>query len=114
MSQKLLAGTYFPGGPVVKTLSSSAEGMGSIPGQRAKISHSSQPKNQSIKQKQCCNKFNKDLKNGPHQKKRKRNMSAKLTEAFCPQDSFPDILVPSHPCVSTSLLLSFILLFRKE
>ena len=59
MSQKLLAGTYFPGGPGVKTLSSGAEGMGSIPGQGAKISHSSQPKNQSIKQKQCCNKFNK-------------------------------------------------------
>ena len=66
MSQKLLAGTYFPGGPGVKTLSSGAEGMGSIPGQGAKISHSSQPKNQSIKQKQCCNKLNKDLKNGPH------------------------------------------------
>ena len=26
------------------------------------------PKNQDIKQKQCCNKFNKDCKNGPHQK----------------------------------------------
>ena len=34
----------FPGGPVVKILSSSAKGMGSIPGQGAKISHSSQPK----------------------------------------------------------------------
>ena len=66
LSQKLLAGTYFPGGPGVKTLSSGAEGMGSIPGQGAKISHSLQPKNQNIKQKQRCNKFNKDLKNGPH------------------------------------------------
>ena len=26
------------------------------------------PENQSIKQKQYCNKFNKDFKNGPHQK----------------------------------------------
>ena len=43
--------------------------MGSIPGQGAKIPHASQPKNQNIKQKQYCNKFNKDLKNGPHQKK---------------------------------------------
>ena len=31
--------------------------------------HVSQPKNQNIKQKQCCNKFNKDFKNGPHFKK---------------------------------------------
>ena len=60
----------FPGSPVVKTLSSSAEGIGLIPGQGAKISHSSQPKNQNIKQKQCCNKFNKDFKNGPHPEKK--------------------------------------------
>ena len=26
-------------------------------------------KNQNVKQKQYCNKFNKDFKNGPHQKK---------------------------------------------
>ena len=26
------------------------------------------PKNQTIKQKQYCNKFNDDFKNGPHQK----------------------------------------------
>ena len=43
--------------------------MGSIPGQGAKIPHASWPKNQNIKQKQYCNKFNKDFKNGPHQKK---------------------------------------------
>ena len=34
----------FPGGPVVKTLPSSAGGVGSIPGQEVKISHASQPK----------------------------------------------------------------------
>ena len=28
-------------------------------------------KNQNMKQEQCCNKFNKDFKNGPHQKKEK-------------------------------------------
>ena len=33
----------FPGGPVVKTSPSNAEGMGSIPGQGAKIPHASQP-----------------------------------------------------------------------
>ena len=50
----------FPGGPVVKTSPSNAGG--------AKIPHASQPKKQNIKQKQNCNKFNKDFKNGPHQK----------------------------------------------
>ena len=38
----------FPGGPVVKTSPSNAEGMGSIPGQGAKIPYASQPKNQNI------------------------------------------------------------------
>ena len=52
---------------MVKTSPSNAEGAGSIPGQEAKIPHASQPKNQNIKQKQYCNKFNKDFKNGPHQ-----------------------------------------------
>ena len=52
----------FPGGPVVKTLPSNAGGAGSIPGRGTKIPHASQPKNQSIKQKQYCNKFNKDFK----------------------------------------------------
>ena len=52
----------FPGGPVVKTSPSSAGGAGSIPGRGAKIPHASWPKNQNIKQKQCCNKFNKTLK----------------------------------------------------
>ena len=51
----------FPGGPVVKTLPSNAGGEGSIPGGRAKIPHALQPKNQNIKQKQYCNKFNKDF-----------------------------------------------------
>ena len=42
--------------------------MGSIPGEGAKIPHASWPKNQNIKQKQYCNKFNKNFKNGPHKK----------------------------------------------
>ena len=37
---------------------------------RSKIPHASQPKNQNIKRKQYCNKFNKDFKNDPHQKKK--------------------------------------------
>ena len=59
----------FPGGPVVKTLPSNARGVGLILCQGAKIPHASQPKNQNIKQKQYCNKFNEDFKNGPHPKK---------------------------------------------
>ena len=59
----------FPDGPVVKTSPSNAGGVGSIPGRGAKIPHTSGPKNQNRKQKQYCTKFNKDFKNGPHQKK---------------------------------------------
>ena len=58
----------FPDGPVVKTSPSDAGDVGSIPGWGPKISHASWPKNQNIKQKQYCNTFNKDFKNGPHQK----------------------------------------------
>ena len=56
----------FPGDPVVKTSPSKAVGVDSIPPQRAKIPHASCPENQNIRQKQYCNKFNKDLKNGPY------------------------------------------------
>ena len=59
-----------PGGPVVRTLPSNAGGAGSIPGQGAKIPRASGPKTQNIKQRQYCNKFNKDFKNGPYQKKK--------------------------------------------
>ena len=51
----------FPGGLVVKTLPSNTVGVGSIPGQRAKIIHASGSKKQNIKLKQYCNKFNKDF-----------------------------------------------------
>ena len=60
----------FPGGPVVKTLPSDAGGAGSIPGRGARIPRASRPENQNMKQKQCCNKFNEDFKNGPHKKKK--------------------------------------------
>ena len=56
----------FPGSLVVKTSPSNAGSEGSIPIQGAKILHDLWPKNQNIKQKQCCNKLNKDFKNGPH------------------------------------------------
>ena len=48
------------------TSPSSAVEASLIPGWGAKISHASQPKNQNLKQKEYCNKFNKGLKNGSH------------------------------------------------
>ena len=57
---------------MVKTSPFNAGTVGSIPGQQAKIPHALWPKNQNIKHKQCCNKINKDFKNGPHQKKKKK------------------------------------------
>ena len=74
----------FPGGPVVETLPSNEGGLGSIPGQGAKIPQASGPKNQNVKQKQCCDKFNKDFKNGPHQKifKKKRKKKSSLDTAL--------------------------------
>ena len=51
-----------PGGPLVKTSSSNAGDAGLIP-------HAFWPEHQNIKQKQCCNKFDKDLKRMGHIKK---------------------------------------------
>ena len=56
---------------MVKPSPSNAGGTGSIPGRGAKILHASRPKNQNIKQKQHCNKFNKDFKKMVHIKKEK-------------------------------------------
>lgn len=54
------------GGPVVKALFSDMGTAGSIPGRGAKTPQASEPKN--VKQKQCCNKMNKDFLNSPHQR----------------------------------------------
>ena len=55
---------------MVKTLPSNAGGCGLIHGWGAKIPHAQEPKKkkEKVKQKQCCNKFNKDFLNGPYQK----------------------------------------------
>ena len=55
----------FPGGPVVRTLPSSAEGVGLIPGGELR-SHVHRGQKQNMEQKQYCHKFNEDFKNGPH------------------------------------------------
>ena len=60
----------FPGGPVVKTLSSSARAGGSQPVVQQLGSHvPGGQKKQNVKQKRYCNRFSKDFKNGPQQKK---------------------------------------------
>ena len=61
----------FPGGPVVKISLSTAGAVGSsLTGKlRSHILHGTKKKTRI--QKQNCNKFNKDFKNGPHQKKGK-------------------------------------------
>ena len=59
---------------MVKISPSNTGGVGSILGLGAKIPHASQKKNQSIKQKQYSNKFNKDFLNGPHKKNLKKNL----------------------------------------
>ena len=69
---------------MVKTSTSSAGSMGSIPGQGAKILHASQPVNQNIKQKQYSKKFNKDFKNGPHPKKKTLEKPKKQKHLVCP------------------------------
>ena len=60
----------FPGGPVGKRSPSSAGGVGLNPGQGAKIHmpHGQKKKQKKKKRKKYCNRFNKDFKNGPHQK----------------------------------------------
>ena len=60
----------FPGGPVVETSPSNTGGADMIPCQTAKIPPClvAQKTKQNIKQIQHGNRFNKDLKNGPHQK----------------------------------------------
>ena len=68
---------------MIKTLPSNVGVVSLIPGQGVKILDASWPKKQNIRQKQYYNRFNKDFKNGPHQKrnlkkKRKKNQICKL------------------------------------
>ena len=56
---KYTAGDFL-GGPVLKT-AFQCRGMGLIPGWETKIPYASQPRTQSIKQKQYWNQFNKDF-----------------------------------------------------
>ena len=68
---------------MVKTSPSNTGSVGSIPRRGANIPHAS-VKNQNRKQKQYCNKFNKDFKNSPHQNL-KIKTAIKLDRILCCQ-----------------------------
>ena len=61
----------FPSGLVVKTPPSNVGVVGLNPGQGAEIPRALQSRNQNIKHKQYCNKFNKDFKTWSTLKKKK-------------------------------------------
>ena len=65
---------------MVRISLSNAGGAGQIPGRDAKIPHALWPENQNIKQKQYCNKFSKDFRQGPYQKKKKKSHWLYFTE----------------------------------
>ena len=60
------------------TLPSKAGGAALITGWGVKVSHALWPKEQNIKQKQYCNKFNKDFKNGSHKEIKKKKWRHEL------------------------------------
>ena len=110
----------FPGSPVVKTSPSNERVAGLIPTQGTKIPHASGPKNQNIKHKQHCNKFNKDLK--------KKKISFKLewdhptppwgpwTESYGPTDVWNPSVETIHlhsnpPKFKINLIIPFSLLY---
>ena len=91
----------FPGSPVVGTSPSNVGGAGSIPGRGAGIPHASWPRDQDIEQKQCCDKFNKDFGNGPHQKQLKKKKKDSEQLPHPPKFSHAAPLESILPSVST-------------
>ena len=59
---------------MVKSSPSNPEGASLIPGQEAKIPHASLPKNQNMKQKHYCNKFNINFKKKKGHIKKKKSL----------------------------------------
>ena len=65
---------------MVKTSPFNAGSVGSVPGQGTKIPHDSWPKNKNMKQKQYCDKFDKDFLKGPCPKKCKNPYSTLILD----------------------------------
>ena len=77
---------------MVKRSASNAWGTGSIPGWGADTPHASRPRNQTMKQKQCCNKFSEVFKTSPHQNNLLKNEnSLPINSHF-----FPSSALGSH------------------
>ena len=75
-----------PGSLLAETSPSNAGVAGLIPSWGARIPHASQPKKQNIKQKQNCNKFNKDFtkkKGCLWSRINKLELLTELTETIC-------------------------------
>ena len=85
----------FPGHPVVKTLPSSAGNAGSIPGQGTKIPQTSGQKTKNMKQKQYCNKFNKDFLNALYVFKKSLGKRKKSPNTEGIRPSGHQVLMPS-------------------
>ena len=51
-------------------------------------------KDQNIKQKQCCNKFNEDFKNGPHQKKKNRINLSQMVPGYHSEKQNSELIRP--------------------
>ena len=111
----------FPSGPAVKTLPSIAEDMGLIPGWGPKIPHALGPKHQNMKQKQYCNKSNKDFLNDPHKKERKKKYATKqktqssldLASSFQPLSLLPIRHCSNCPCFCFCWEFPSLLLYPK-
>lgn len=80
-------GGDFPGSPVVKTSPSKAGGVGSTPGRGPKVPHTRTARTTpNTKQKECCNRFNKDFQSSVHIKKKKYRKRCWRWTGFLTQD----------------------------
>jgi len=94
--KKNTSGEY--SGPGFKTSPSSAGDAGLIPSQGGKIPQALWPRNQNRKQKECCNKFNKNLKMVHIKKKKslkKKPHQAPLSLGFSRQEHWSGLPFPS-------------------
>ena len=76
--------------------------MSLMPGQGVKIPYALWPKTQKVKQKQHCNKFNKDFKNGPHLKKNLKKKTLKIL-SYIRYENFKNTELTASPVRSPKL-----------
>ena len=86
----------FPGGSVIKNPPSSARSASLIPSEGTKIPHASRPKNQNIKQKQYCNKFNKDFKTDLYKQNLKKKMNGGEVWSYSKDNALKNYCIKSN------------------